>query len=302
MPKDEFLCDGGDHGTSAHFGGDGGLAGIDPKDAVVRFQADSRPRVLPTNMVCIYAPRFAAVRASVGPNETLAVERLREGSKVERLDTQLTRQSAKKFTLSQSAELARLRERASGFKGRVLAVDHIELRVLQGFDVPTNIAGNVKVQPVEMARNRQKGAVYRERVKVGGLKTAETAVVTGIVEGLGQNVRSWKPGELMAVEVPPNKPGLAVVKQVSAAEAEPGEEVTFTIRYRNMGNVPIHAVSIIDSLLPRLEYVSGSALGPAGTVFRASPNTAGSAELRWDLPGDVAPGADGHVEFKVRVR
>jgi uncharacterized repeat protein (TIGR01451 family) len=113
---------------------------------------------------------------------------------------------------------------------------------------------------------------------------------------------AWKPQEAVGVEEPPDKPGLAVIKQVDRAEAEPGDTVTYTIRFRNMGNVPIRAVSIVDNLLPRLEYVAGSAHGPKGTVFTARPNEAGSSELRWDLPGALEPGAEGAVSFRVRVR
>ena len=69
-----------------------------------------------------------------------------------------------------------------------------------------------------------------------------------------------------------------------------------------MGNTPINAVSIIDSLLPRFEYVPGSALGPKGTVFTAGENRVGSTELRWDLPGAIAPAAEGYVSFQVLIR
>ena len=64
LPRDEYLCDGGDRAEPVHFGGDGNLRGIDPRDAVLQFSDGRRPRVLPTNVVCIYAPRFAEVRAS----------------------------------------------------------------------------------------------------------------------------------------------------------------------------------------------------------------------------------------------
>ena len=107
---------------------------------------------------------------------------------------------------------------------------------------------------------------------------------------------------MAGVEVPPNKPGLMVLKQVDASEAEPGDVVTYTIRYRNMGNVAIRSVSVLDSLLPRLEYVPRSALGPAGTVFSSQANTAGSTELRWDLAEPVAPGQEGYVQFQAKVR
>jgi uncharacterized repeat protein (TIGR01451 family) len=112
---------------------------------------------------------------------------------------------------------------------------------------------------------------------------------------------AWKPQEVAGVELPPNLLGMAVVKRVSADVAEPGDIVTFTIQYRNMGSVPISAVSVVDSLLPRLDYVPRSAKGPAGSVFSASQNRAGALELRWDI-GTVAPGAEGFVSFDAKVR
>jgi hypothetical protein len=78
--------------------------------------------------------------------------------------------------------------------------------------------------------------------------------------------------------------------------------VTYTIRFKNIGNTPIKAVSIVDSLMPRLEYEAGSAVGPADTVFTAGENRAGSLELRWDLPAALAPGVEGYVSFKAVVR
>jgi uncharacterized repeat protein (TIGR01451 family) len=113
---------------------------------------------------------------------------------------------------------------------------------------------------------------------------------------------TWGTHEMTGVETPPNLPGLAVIKRVSVAEAEPGDSVTYVIFYRNMGNTPIRAVTIADSLLPRLEYIKGTSRGPEGTTFTSDFNRAGSTELRWALPGVLAPGASGHVSFDVIVR
>ena len=89
---------------------------------------------------------------------------------------------------------------------------------------------------------------------------------------------------------------------MSAAEAEPGETLTYAIVYRNMGNTPIRSVSIVDSLLPRLEYKAGTASGPEGTNFTTAVNRVGAMELRWELPGVLAPGATGYVSFQAIVR
>ena len=62
------------------------------------------------------------------------------------------------------------------------------------------------------------------------------------------------------------------------------------------------SAAIVDSLLPRLEYVKGSAQGPRETVFSSGENRVGSTELKWELPGVIAPGASGHVSFQAVVR
>lgn len=302
IPRDEFLCDGGDHAEPAHFGGDGGLLGIDPRDAVIQFSDTKRPRILPTNMVCVYAPRFAEVRLSIGPNEALTVEGPRRAELVEAQAALLARQESKRLVKNELAEANRHRARASGMTSRVFAGAHSELRVLNGFSLMTHLSGARLVQGPELSTNRQKTIGLREDIAALGIKTAEGAVVTGIIEGAGQTVMTWTPRETVGVEEPPNKPGLAVIKRVSSGEAEQGDTLTFVIQFRNMGNTPIKSVSVIDSLLPRFGYVAGSSEGPKGTVFTAGENKAGSTELRWDLPGSLAPGAEGFVTFKAIVR
>jgi uncharacterized repeat protein (TIGR01451 family) len=302
LPRDEYLCDGGDRAEPVHFGGDGNLRGIDPRDAVLEFSDGRRPRVLPTNVVCIYAPRFAEVRASIGPKEGLIVESPGRTELRERQVTTASRQYARRLVQNEAAEIDRGRLRASGLIGRVFAGAHSEIRVLAGYDNATHIINHILTQGPEQYRNRFKPATDTTVEQALGIKTGASAVVTGIVQGAGEKVMAWPARETVGVEVPPNKPGMAVIKRVSAGVAEPGEILTFVIQFRNMGNTPIRAVSIIDSLLPRLEYVPGSAQGPKGTVFTAEENRVGSTELRWDLPGAIAPGAEGYVSFQTKVR
>ena len=301
-PRDEFLCDGGDNGEPLHYGGNGGLLGIDPRDALVNFEADGRPRVLPTNIICVFAPRFASVRVAVGASEALGAATARMNERLERQELAAVNQGPKKLAIAQAAEIGRVRTRAGGLSSRVYASEGSEVRILSGFDAPTIITTDKLVQSADRKIQVQKAGVMKIRLKAEGLKSAESPVITGIVAGPSQMVMTWPPREVAGVEVPPRKPGLAVVKLVSADEAEAGDTLTYTIKYRNMGNVPIRAMTIIDSLLPRLEYVASSAQGPAGTVFTFGENKAGSLELRWDLPGAVAPGAEGAVTFQAIVR
>ncbi|MEO6810735.1 MAG: DUF11 domain-containing protein [Isosphaeraceae bacterium] len=342
LPKDEFLCDGGDHGMPLHFGGDGGLAGIDPRDAAIQFRrptidqlrprfdqlkaqrdagtisettyesevrrlerattGPNRPRVLPTNLVCIYAPRFAEVRTTIGPDQNLTVQPLVGLENIQRQQARILPIGPNRLVQNQGPEMNRHRSRASGLITQQRAGAHEEIRILNSADTVVHLAGHVLPVGPEVAKGRQKPVLMRDTVKLNTIKTAESAVVTGIIEGAAQQIMSWKPQEIAGVEVPPNRPGLAVIKRVNVNEAEPGDVVTFTIQYRNMGNTPIASVSVIDSLLPRLQYVPGSARGPAGTVFTAGENQAGALELRWDLPGTIAPGAEGSVEFQTTIR
>jgi len=302
LPRDEYLCDGGDRATPIHFGGDGGLRGIDPRDALVLFRDDKRPRVLPTNTVCIYAPRFASVRTSLGANESLNVTILREADRLQSPSVTGGRQGPRRLGQNTSAETNRVRVRASGLGGRVFAGENSEIRVLNGFDSTEYLSNQRLVQGSDKLKLRVKAAGNRSTTAPVTFQKGAGAVVTGIVEGGSQMVMTWTPRETVGVEVPPNRPGISVIKQISADQAEPGDVVTFTIRYRNMGNTPIKSVSIIDSLMPRLEYVSRSALGPVGTVFTAGENNASSLELRWDLPGTLAPGVEGSVSFQAVVR
>jgi uncharacterized repeat protein (TIGR01451 family) len=301
FPRDEFLCDGGDHGEPASLGVGDSLGGINPRDAVVRFRDDRRMRLLPTNMVCVYAPRFAAVRLPVGPSEASRVETLRGNEQLLRQLTHQARQTPVRMTQNQSPELNRSRSRPSGLTGPVGPLVHTELRVLDGLDLVQHVAGHNKDIGPLVEQRRQKAQIRQVNQLPGGIVTPEGPVITGIVQGAGERVMAWKPQELASVEEPPNKPGIAVIKQVDRAEAQPGDVLTYTIVYRNMGNVPITSVSIVDSLLPRLEYVGTSAQGPAGAVFTATPNPVGATELRWDV-GTLPPGASGAVSFQAKVR
>jgi uncharacterized repeat protein (TIGR01451 family) len=302
LPKDEYLCDGGDRGIPIHFGGDGGLRGIDPRDALVLFHDNARPRILPTNTVCIYAPRFASVRASVGANESLVIQHLDTNARVQGPETGAIRQGPRKFDQTAALEASRHRSRASGLSTRVYAGEHAELRVLSGVDTATHMALHELVQGPDKVKGRAKAVLGKRTIGANLLNKVDTIVMTGIVQGGGQMVMTWTPRELAGVETPPNKPGLSVIKQVDVDQAETGDPVTFAIRFKNMGNSAIRAVSIVDSLMPRLEYAANSATGPAGTIFSAATNKGGTLELRWDLPDALLPGAEGTVSFRAVVR
>ena len=150
LPRDEFLCDGGDRGIPAAVGPDGRLGGIEPRDAVVRFDIGLgdrvKPRILPTNVVCIYAPRFAEVRVTTGTNETVDVQGPRSGTSIETPLLARNLAEARRVVQNQSPELARNRARASGLKGREWIDEESNNRRAGGFENNTKISSNLQMQ------------------------------------------------------------------------------------------------------------------------------------------------------------
>jgi uncharacterized repeat protein (TIGR01451 family) len=306
LPRDEYLCDGGDRGMPAAPSSSGRISGIEPRDAVIRFDIGlkgvSQARVLPTNVVCVYAPRFAEVRVSSGTNQNIDIQMTSTDKTIAKLKQEDSLVDSRRLVQNQAAELARARGRASGLKGRLMASEESDRRVPGGYSGNQLAVLDVARQTPELARNRQKPTEAKIRLRLDGIKSAEGPVMTGIVEGASEAVKVWGPHAMTGVEPPPDRPGLAVIKRVNAAEAEPGDTLTYAIVYRNMGNTPIRAVTIVDSLLPRLEYVKGTSGGPPGTTFSTAMNNVGATELRWELAGALAPGATGYVSFQAIVR
>jgi uncharacterized repeat protein (TIGR01451 family) len=306
LARDEFLCDGGDRGVPAAPTETGRISGVDPRDAVLRFDIGiggvQRSRILPTNVVCIYAPRFAEVRVSTGTNEAVDVRIANTRVKIDKASSARLIVPPRRLVQNQAAELSRARSRATGLNGHVVTDEDSNNRAAAGYEASRLAALNVQKQAAELARTRQKPDQIKEKLPPLGIKTAESPVITGITESASEAVMAWGAHAMIGVEAPPDRPGLAVVKRVSNAEAEPGDTITYAIIYRNMGNTPIRSVVIVDSLLPRLEYKQGTAKGPPGTVFATAVNLVGSTELRWELPGTLPPGVVGHVSFDVIVR
>jgi uncharacterized repeat protein (TIGR01451 family) len=306
LPRDEYLCDGGDRGIPAAPTISGRISGVDPRDAVMRFNVGIgntvQTRILPTNVVCIYAPRFAEVRVSTGTNQNIEVQLANTQKSLDKAAIGQIAIPPRRLVQNQAAELSRARARATGFNGKVSTDEDSNNSKAADFEGSRIAILARQRQAAELARNRQKPTQFNEKIKLVGIKTAASPVITGITESASEAVKVWGPHAMTGSELPPPRPGLAVVKRVSNSEAEPGDTITYAIIYRNMGNTPIRSVVIVDSLLPRLEYKPGTAKGPPGTVFATAVNRVGSTELRWELPGALLPGVVGHVSFDVIVR
>src|SRR6185369_13472915 len=62
-PRDEYLCDGGDLNHDVNVKRDWTVVGLDQQDTIAHFDTqDGQRLVAASNCVCVYAPRFAAIR------------------------------------------------------------------------------------------------------------------------------------------------------------------------------------------------------------------------------------------------
>ena len=197
--------------------------------------------------------------------------------------TEETTQVARRFTQNNTAEAFRHHTRLSSLGGRVIPFEHAEVRILQGYEDVTSLAGNITIQGTQTAAARQKASFARTSILAVQIRTAESAVVTGIVQGASTAVMAWKPRRRHRRGGTPQAPGMAVIERVSADTAEPGDVVTFSIQFRTWAipqscRCPSSTASCrASNTCPPAPRV------PKGTVFSAGPNSAGSTELRWDL-------------------
>ncbi len=301
-PPDEYLCDGGDFGLPAAVRADWSVDGLEQEDAIAHYDTvDGRVVVTPSNRVCIYAPRFAAVRRV---ENLLAHER------------------------RQLVDLA-IDETAPSSAGEMQPVVTSTQR--------TGVAINLGERPAILFRARQQAAESVNLVKPGefyntlGPYANLVIIRTGQIDGSEQAIIkrgvqaavAWngdqaaqvvlsnrqavavvglkQPGAVYQTDEP-GDPRLRLIKLASTNNALPGEEVEFTLRFDSIGDQVIGNVTIIDNLTTRLEYVPNTAKSTVAASFSAVPNGAGSTVLRWEIKDPVKPGEGGVLQFKCRVK
>ena len=294
LPRDEYLCDGGDQGLPASIGGDGNLHGVDPRDAVMRFDIgleDRRqPRVLPTNRVCVYAPRFAEIRVSTGTNEAIEVHGAAINQKIDTFALAENRSYSRRLVQNQAAELARERRRAQGLKGRLHTGEDSDMR---GPDVYHNVQHAEDRYPAARSRDRPQSraaGLMKEKIRLDGIKTAESAVMTGLVEGPGQTVMSWASprdeGHRNASQ--PARHGHHQARERRRGRARRHPHLRDHLSQHGQHPHPVGGHRRQPAAPPRIR--EGFGQRPRETVFSSGENRVGSTELKWELPGVIAPG------------
>ncbi len=301
-PEDEYIFDGGDNDGGVKVRDDWVLEGLDLEDTVAHYDTLAGDTIVkPTNRVCIYAPRFAAVRKvnlAYGDGQLV---------KAGGLEQPLGPISEDEVTLVTTA------------------IQPVQPVLEIGERAPITFLE--KQPPVEVlakllpyaAIDRFKPYENFDIIRRGVIETAEKPFLaqsiqaaiqwTGdqgvqvILEGHKASVLEGEQRAQATFRVDlPNNPCLRVCKVASTPSAAPGEEVEFTIRFDNVGDQTIGNVTIVDNLTTRLEYIEGSGQASVKAAFSSQPNQGGSLVLRWELAEPLKPGDGGIARFKCKVR
>jgi uncharacterized repeat protein (TIGR01451 family) len=300
-PEDEYICDGGDQQTRVVVPPSKQVAGLDPEDTVAHYEtAAGRTVVTASNNVCIYAPRFAAVRKLIQASEDGLLLSMHE---LDRQTPALTDHGANRPTLIDQP-LQPLRK--NGLKGplalryRTGGIDLV--RSLPVRELAQDFRAYEDLQVIRLGIHRRS-----EQAKL--LEAARSAIAW--TDYLAPEVMlDQQPAEVdvtaeraeAVYRIDQGPPRLRVIKVASCGCALPGEEITFTLRFDNIGEQTIGNVTVLDNLTTRLEYVAESAECSLPADFHSDENQAHSLALRWEIRAPLKPGEGGIIRFRCRVR
>ena len=297
----EYIFDGGDHDPKVRLREDLSQAGLDAEDTVIQYEtADGKTNVQSGCRVAIYAPRFASVRKRQSTQERdfalRAQATLRpDGPGVFR--DQLPPVNVAKPVKSSNSDNVRVVE-AFRDRSRVMPSDRIIPMVtisdaFKPFE-DLSVIRNGDLRSTDLARLAKSTAAARSWTNVDELNVLidgqEAIDVTGSKKAADVTIYEFKGARIRLCKV------------ASDQMANPGDVISFTIRFDNVGEQPLKNLVVTDSLAPRLEYVEQSQQASVAADFSIVPNSVGSSVLRWELENGLKPGDGGLVRFSCKVR
>ena len=299
-PLDEYLCDGGDCGQEVGVRQDWTIEGLNQEDTVAHYDTvGGCVLVVPSNRVCIYAPRFAAVRRVVNASESLQRELINvlEDDMVlgvaDARDEPATslQQLPPVVGIGQDpASLLINRQQAGELEGRIV------VREIKDLIKPYC---NLQVVKLGIHDNAEKPWLAKATLSALTWTGDQAPQVTIEAKAASVLVGSVAPG--VAYCTAGGKPCLRLIKLASCDHAQPGDEIGFTLRFDNIGTQEIGNVTIVDNLSTRLAYVPDSAEASVEADFSTTENSSGSLILRWEIKEPVKAGEGGVLQFRVKV-
>ncbi len=279
------------------------VLGLDQEDTVAHYDtADGHTEVEASNSVCLYAPRFAAVRQVSGLLTHEVHDRL-AGVDVPVLPSS-QEQRGVPTTVLQPVEAERYvgTDSPRAFRERVRGESMDGLQRLAKLVDRFSSHEDFQVIRAGTFDNTEK-ARLAERLDAAVAWT-ETQAVQVVIDEVTASIATNDVGlqSVYCYDLPPGKPRLRVVKVASKKSAQPGENVEFTIRYDNVGDQTVGNVTIVDNLTTRLEYIPDTAQSSLEAKFYTQENEGESLVLRWEIRSPLKVGEGGIIRFTCRVR
>lgn len=299
---DEYLCDGGDRGYPVHYD-DLNRLGLETEDTVAEYVDHTGEfHMKPSTKVCVYSPRFAALSTIDNPFEDVTVVEAVGGDQYTApigVSENAIVSAQKKYGALGGVHV---RTRPSGLERtvgpgryhRYLAATRHH-RFLQGHQAIRFLATGLLdgAQRPFLARGVKAAAVWTQtQFPVIAAKTIA-----------GQEVRAnAEAAQTVAVE-DNRRPGrLRIIKLADKETAQIGDEITFTLRYDNLGERELHHIRIVDNLTPRLEFIPDSETSDRDGDLIVQDNEEGSVVLEFKLDKPLPAKEGGVITFKTRVR
>ncbi len=297
----EFLCDGGDRHDNAHVRLDDKLVGIELEDTVVKYNTEAGDiHVVPSNRVCVYAPRFAAVRRV---SEAILDERVVAARGYNMPEGPLTEQSEQlrsSVTAQYSPERAVLARTPDAMRdrNRGVPIENVDQPILAQETLA--VLANLSLITRGILAEADKPWISKGALAAESWSLNENVAVT--VDGKQPlEINAEKSAqELIVVDFGEGR--LRICKLADKDSALPGEIVSFLLRVDNVGDAPVENVEITDNLTTRLEYVPDSQTCSRGAIFETEANEGQSLRLTWKLTDTIKVGESAVVRFQCKVR
>lgn len=300
---DEYLVDGGDRGYPVHTK----LYqrhGLDNEDTIGEcVDHTGRQRVVSSSQVAIYAPRFAAVRSVSAPSGDTAIEKIAGFEDLRRNSGLEKRIAPQRYAKADQAVNSAVRSRASGLKNRERQAGTVNVARL---DSHTKL---IKLRQDLAYAFRGEMLQSDEARLATGIDAAlhwtrsENPVVLAQLDSLHQVTARFRAAAMVGVEDSRKTPGqLKIVKLADRTTAQPGDVITFIIRYDNTGDRELHQLRIVDNLTPRLEFIEDTATSDRPGDVIIEDNEEGSVVLTFKLDEPLPGKTGGVLTFQCRVR
>jgi uncharacterized repeat protein (TIGR01451 family) len=301
MDPQEYIFDGGDRDPPVRLREDLSQTGLDPEDTVVQYTTKTGVTEVQAGCrVAIYAPRFGSVRKRTGvlisdlalrPQSAMLPNG--PGTLREQLPPVNVMQPLKTVSKDTVRVVEAFRDRQRPLPSElVLPMGVLSLAFKPYEDL--DIIRNGDLRSTDPAKLALAAAAARIWTNIDQLEVIIDGQEAAVLSDL-QQAREYTLYEYKGARV-------RICKVASEQIANPGDIISFTIRYDNVGEQPVSNLVVTDSLAPRLEYVDASQQSSIEARFSTTPNEAGSSVLRWEIDKELKPGEGGFVRFDAKVR